>query len=370
MSHAIARISALIILVGFTAIARADGPATLPPGTVRMIRTTIKDDTGTGLDAYTLLVPADWKALGKITWDTDRTVAPVNVLVHASDADNSEGYSSLPAILCVWSPTMQQYSAQMGGKSQGCPIVKPPSGPIDAIKKFIIPVYMKQIAANYKEISSEELPKVAAAYAPTYNKPGQPAGTIRAAKMRVQYQSDGISKEGEIVCVFLYNKGQGGVVWGLDHITLVYAPQGSLDKEIGKLDLIAGSLQETQKFTRAVDQVTQMLIQKFYTDETAIMQRAAAEAQAQQQMSQEQMADWQSNENARFNAVENYDAGAIRGVVNCYDPNSGNIVQVPDDFTHAWSDSSGEVIYTDDENFNPSHYENGNWTELQPVKQP
>jgi len=43
---------------------------------------------------------------------------------------------------------------------------------------------------------------------------------------------------------------------------------------------------------------------------------------------------------------------------------------VPDDFTHAWSDSSGEVIYTDDENFNPSHYENGNWTELQPVKQP
>jgi hypothetical protein len=97
------------------------------------------------------------------------------------------------------------------------------------------------------------------------------------------------------------------------------------------------------------------------------MQRAAAAAQAQQKMSDEQMSHWEANENARFNAVENYDDGAIRGVVNYFDPHSNDTVQIPDDATHVWSDG-GQIIYTDNENFKPSQYENGDWQELQPVQ--
>ena len=70
----------------------------------------------------------------------------------------------------------------MGGKVQGCLIVRPTDGPIASIQKTIIPVYLKEIKDQYQVVSSEELPKLSAQLAPIYNHPGQPEGTITPAK--------------------------------------------------------------------------------------------------------------------------------------------------------------------------------------------
>ena len=49
------------------------------------------------------------------------------------------------------------------------------------------------------------------------------------------------------------------------------------------------------------------------------------------------------------------------------DPHTGNVVQVPDEATHApGSSSSGEIIYSDNENFKPGEYKNADWEELTP----
>jgi hypothetical protein len=348
-----------------TATVRAD----LPAGTLVFHRVVIHDEQGTGLDAYTLNVPDGWRCQNRVIWNLQRTVAPTDLFVQVVNPAGSEEFTYFPSGVFVWSRAYQQYSAQMGGRVQGCPIRQPVNGPLFAIRNVIIPAYLKDIDGRYSVVSSQELPKMAAAYAPTYNKPGQPQGVVRAGTMRIEYQQGERTMQQDIYCVYVIVSGPAGYVWALDHIVSFKAQKGALDQSGKKFSLMAASLLPTPKFMDAVDRVTNMLVQRFYQNQQALMQRVAIEEKAQQQISNQIMSGWEARSNAQTAAIDNYDAGAIRGVNREVDPHTGDTVEVPDEATHAWSSSSGEIIYTDNENFKPSDYKNADWEELTP-KQP
>ncbi|HXB01281.1 MAG TPA: hypothetical protein VNV15_00515 [Opitutaceae bacterium] len=339
--------------------------ADLPAGTLVFHRVVIHDEQGTGLDAYTLNIPAGWQCQNRVIWDLQRTVAPTDLYVQVVNPAGSEEFTYFPSGVFVWSRAYQQYSAQMGGRVQGCPIRQPANGPLAAIKYVIIPAYLKGLG-NYSVVSSKELPQMAAAYAPTYNKPGQPQGEVRAGTMRIEYQQGDRTMQQDIYCVFVIVSGPAGYVWALDHIVSFKAQKGALDQSGKKFSLMAASLLPTPKFMDAIDRVTNMLIQQFYQNQQALMQRVAIEEKAQQQISDQIMSGWEARSAAQTTAIDNYDAGAIRGVNNEVDPHTGDTVQVPDEATHAWSSSSGEIIYSDNENFKPGDYKNADWEELTP----
>jgi hypothetical protein len=257
----------------------------------------------------------------------------------------------------------QQFAAQQGGQVQGCPILRPANGPVAAIRSIVIPYYLKQLGGQYAVLSSQELPAMAAAFAPTYATEGQAPAQVRAGVVRIEYNQNGRAMDQDIYSVYLLIQGPGGYVWGLDHITAFKAEKGALDQATKTFALMAGSLQPTPKFMDAIGRVTSSLVQQFYQTQEATMQRVAAEVQAEQQVSQQIMSGWQARQKAETDAIANYDAGAIRGVTNEKDA-YGNIVQVPDEAAHAWTDASGEVVYTESESFNPSQYKNVDWQQL------
>jgi hypothetical protein len=300
-----------------------------------------------------------------VIWNLQRTAAPTDLYVQVVNPEGSEEFTYFPAGLFVWSQAYQQYSAQLGGRVQGCLIRQPVNGPLMAIRNVIIPAYLKGLG-NYSVVSSQELPKMAAAYAPTYNKPGQPQGVVRAGTMRIEYQQGDRTMQQDIYCVFVIVRGPAGYVWALDHIVSFKAQKGGLDQSGKKFSLMAASLLPTPKFLDAVDRVTNMLIQQFYQNQQALMQRVAIEEKAQQQISDQIMSGWEARSAAQTEAIDNYDAGAIRGVTREVDPHTGDTVEVPDEATHAWSSSSGEIIYSDSENFKPGDYKNADWEELTP----
>lgn len=350
------------------AVVRADLPAKLPAGALLFQRSVIHDTQGTGLDAYTINIPSGWHQENRIIWNLKRTAAPSDLYVHVVNPRGSEEFTYFPSCLFVWSPMYQQYYAQLGGQVQGCPIVRPVNGPQAAIQNVVVPFYLKELVGRYQVISSQDLPQMAAAYAPTYNKPGQPQGVVQAGEVRIEYDDGSRTEQQDIYCVFVLVRGPAGYVWGLDHIVAFKAEKGALDASGKKFALMAASLLPTPKFVDAVDKVTNLLVQQFYQNQAALMERVAIQEKAQRQISDEIMSGWEAREKARDAAIENYDAGAIRGVVDERDPHTGDVVQVPDDATHAWSNASGEIIYTDSESFNPSKIGNGDWQELTPVR--
>jgi hypothetical protein len=296
-----------------------------------------------------------------VNWNLQRTVAPCDLYVRIASPDNAALFVQLPSLVFVWSEMNARYAAQTGGQVQGCPIVRPVDGPAAAIENVIIPLALKGI--RYRVVSQQELPRMAAAFAPTYQQPGQPSGTVRAGVMRIEYEQGGRAMEQEIYCVFLLNQGMGGYVWGLDHIVAFKAEKGHLDREAKRFTMMASSLLPTPRFMDALTKVTAALIQQFYQSQQALMARVAAEVQAQHEISAQSIASWKARSDANFKAIDNWANGAIRGVTPTKDA-SGATVNVPNAATHAWSNASGEVIYSTNESFRPSQYKNVDWQRL------
>jgi hypothetical protein len=345
--------------------------AAAPPGrparSLEFERVVIKDTDITGIDAYTMLLPKDWKYTGQILWNTGRPAAPWDLLVHATNADETLAFSSAPSLMMVWSSSYEKNSKQMGGSVLGCPIVKPADGPISAIKTVIIPTYLKAIAGNYQVVSSEDLSKAARAYAPTYNKSGQPHETVKAGKVRIEYVVNGKSMEQEIFCVYLSSKSQGRIVWGLDHIMSYRAEKGALDAAMPTFAFMSVSLQPTPKFFDAGQQITDKLLAGFYQKPEAqrvqMMKQIAQQEQAEPKVSQVTMSDWEAHQKSADAAFEHYVSGAVRGVKAYVDPDDSNvIIQVDKSFSRAFVNNN-HVIVTDGQNFTPP----SGYTEMAPL---
>jgi hypothetical protein len=58
---------------------------------------------------------------------------------------------------------------------------------------------------------------------------------------------------------------------------------------------------------------------------------------------------------------------ALRGVQNYRNPATGEMVQLDNQYGHAWASGNGEYVLSDSPGFNPNSVLHGNWTELQPA---
>ena len=57
----------------------------------------------------------------------------------------------------------------------------------------------------------------------------------------------------------------------------------------------------------------------------------------------------------------------LRDVETYRNPDTGERVELSNQYGHAWTNGSGEYILSDSPNFNPDQHLNGSWTQMQQV---
>ena len=122
--------------------------------------------------------------------------------------------------------------------------------------------------------------------------------------------------------------------------------------------MMAMSLQQTPAFADAVDRLTHQLIQGFYVDQQVLMQKVAAEEQAQQAKhshpAPDVMTAWENRQKQQDAIFENYDSKAVRGVQDRTNPFTNSVEQTPDNYSHVWVNSLGDHLYSNSASFNPN----------------
>jgi hypothetical protein len=353
--------------IGSAPAPAAPRPVDLPAGTLLFHRNVVRDTDGTGLEAYTIDLPAGWQGESQVLWDLDRKVAPSDLLVRVVNPRGGQEFMYLPSVICVWSPKYQAMAAQLKGKIQGCRILEPVDGPLVAIQKLVIPDNFKDLDGKYTVTSSQELPDLAAAYAPTYNRPGRPQRVVRAGKVRIEFDEGGRTMQQDVYCVFILARTSGGVIWELDHTVSFKEEKGIPDQTDRQFALLAVSLQPTAKFLDAQEKMTELLLQGASRDPRVLMRAVAAAETAQPALPPPILDEWQTRQGAEAEAVKDYEAGGIRGVRDERDPHSGDVLPVPGDIAHVWSNSGGDIVYTDSATFQPTELMPADWQELTPV---
>jgi hypothetical protein len=339
----------------------ASAPGAQPPatsGTIKMTKFVIKDTQGTGIDAYTMLIPAGWNAVGKVFWDTQRVAAPSDFYVAVRNPQGVEQFNHFPALMFTYDDLDARYVG-IGKKKLGCIIAPPPKNDIVAIEKWVIPTYAPKLKGRYKIVAAQQLPSLAQAAAPIYLPPGTP-GSVHAAKVRIAYNDSGKQLQIDFIAIYLLSQGGPTTVWGLDQITAFKAEAGQLDAVSTPMTLMAMSLKPTLKFADEQDKVSKALMQEQYADQAAIMQRVAIQEQAGQQINQMIMQGYQQREQIQDQVAESFDSKVIRQVQDRTNPFTGEVEQEPD-YSQVWVDGLGNHIYSNDANYNPNGVEAGTW---------
>ena len=323
-----------------------------------------RDEAGTGLELFTMLVPVGWTFRGGCRWLLDNPGMPAVVSFQVANPQGAEAFEVLPNLNFTWGGGGL---APRGGRYFGAE-VHPPVSIRDALRKFVIPRYRSAFSdlRILREEAQPDLPRLAKSDAAV-----SPIGRAEGGRVRVGYSWQGWQYEEEIYGVVeVFRTLIAGMfgsselfVWFIDYLFSFRAAAGKLDSMADLFSVMIGSFQLNPEWYAAFKTVAQVMAQQQIQRIHHIGQVGEMIAKAGSQMREQNLNDWYARQ-ATYDRLATDRSRQIRDVDAFFDPNREEVVELPAGYGHAWANNLGEYILTEEANFNPNERSNQNWVEM------
>jgi hypothetical protein len=335
--------------------------------TVRLKTYSLVDQQGTGGEAASILVPSDWRTEGTVNWVLDVPVMPATVNLRTSNPSGSEVFEGFPSLPFFWTDNQLTLAiSPVGSRYFGCE-VHPLVEPGEALRTIVLP-RLRQTVTNLKITQEQDLTLPA----PPPQQPGALRTSSKAAKVRFEYQSGGLSMEEETYCSVdaLYIPVQGisgtttSIFWSVANISSFKAEKGKLDASAKLFQTVIHSARVNPDWFNKYNQVVLFLIQNQIQRIESMGRLSQMLSQTSSQISDEMMQAYDERQ-AVTDKIANDFSQYMRGVDSYYDPIEQKNVELPSGYDNAWTNSLGEYILADNSSYNPNVGSNLNW---QPMK--
>lgn len=346
----------------------ADDNAADPKQPMRFRTEMCIDKSGTGGEAFRMLVPAGWKFASGITWVLDNPGMPATAWLRASHPSAPEALEIFPNQSFFWTDNgMHQQMFPPGAKYFGAE-VRTPVGPVQALKSIVLRRF-RQSVGPVKIIAEEHLPDLAAALGVSRNQPGMSAD---GGKIRVRYGGQGAVIEEEIYTLVESFKipiqsmfGQfTNNFWTLSYIFSVKAPQGRLDSLGALFQTMGSSIRVNPAWMNTYTQVVDFLIRNQMQKIRSAGELSRIISQTHREISDDMMRSWEERQGVYDRLSERFSQN-IRGVDEYYDPVSERPVELPAGYRNAWVNGLGEYVIAEQEDYNPNIGSNQNWQRME-----
>ena len=353
-------------------------------GYYRLKMAKIVDSQGFGepVEVARLLIPADWRDEGGVSWDSQQIRCPANIIKIRFKAAAPDGLSGLEwAPGYVWQatsdPMMQQILRQSAAAGTGCDV-----GPVIGAVAWLRQTAAPRLRPGARLLSAEPLPAVTQAktalLAQTYG-PMVSAGYIRgfqadAGSVRLQYQQGGQPVEEwmstTIISVATPTANTAALMQGqvnMSAVAYTVMSEGvlSVRAPLGKFDnkLVATIVASTRPNPQYQAAVSQFLSNMSNIASRGAMDRARIWREAGQQISATIRQTYQHQQAVQDRAAQQF-SQAIRGVETYVHPSTGTRVELTGGYENAWINNRGEYLLSDSPGFNPAIALQENWTQL------
>lgn len=383
-----AMIAAVVLRTpGSSAAAVNSAPAAAGGGTIyrmKLVRIVDQRSFGQPMTALTLLIPSDWQFQGQVVYGegTGCHANLVRLAFRAASPDGRLGVDLIPGNTWQWSddpPTVNMMrrlnlqAAQIGRR--GCDIM-PTMGAVAYLQQVVLPA----VRRGARVIGSEPMPDAARQLQAEAQQRQQVAAQsgmremVRTdvSRVRIGYALSGQSQEewftAMITSVAVSGpNGHGGQTLyysnSADHVFAMHAPQGELDANDRLFQLILSTVRiDPQWESRVLMVVAQMMAK----DASSAAARSAIIAQAGQEQASILHQGFENGVNSREHSMEGWDQ-YMRGVETYRNPNTGDTVELSNQFGQAWAGPDNQYILSDSPNFDPNSLHQGNYTHLQPA---
>jgi hypothetical protein len=324
------------------------------------------DTQGTGLEAYSFLMPSDWKFEGGITWNPEQVAMPASNSFRVFNPAGVEEFEGFPNQCYFWSNSPGLLSLNPpGSKYFGSFVVRP----VDA--NTALQEIIKRTRGNLAElkiISKEDLPELVNALGMNNQSQGPVSTEATGSKIRFSYVRNNLPMEEEIYGLveqvkFRIQSGFGtqqNIWWYIAYVFSFKAKAGELEAHTRVFQTMTSSFRVNRQWQAKYDNVIEYLAQQQIRRTHTIGEFSRLLSSMSDQMREDQLKQYEQRSNV-YDKVARQHSDNMLGIERYYDPFEGHEVQLPSGYNHAWCNNLGEYIMTDNPNFNPNVGSNLTW---------
>jgi hypothetical protein len=346
----------------------AVAPATGVPASQTFV-TFVYQDPQAGMEAFRLLIPKGWNADGAIQWSANPAL-PAQSHFRFFNPKGSEEFNLFPTQSYFWTNNRMFLTTNPPGTVRFGTWVAEPVDLQTAFRQLVLRNYRNRIA-DLHIVSEAPVPELAELAK------GEPTPGVKAAaeggKMRVEYSDHGNAMEEEFYSVVsefvtpmpgsMMSGGYYINYWFIDYIFSFKAAKGELQQNSKTFQTMLFSLKVNPRWLAKVIHVKERLAQMYINGIRTVGHIGNVIAQTGSEIREQDQRFWEQRQQANERVVDNF-CDHIRGVQRYNDPFSGNEVELPSGYGHAWANNLGEYIVTDNPNLNPNVGSNLHWEPL------
>jgi hypothetical protein len=324
------------------------------------------DTQGTGIEAFSLLIPTGWQADAGITWVLDNPGMPATSFLKVVNSIGKEEFNVYPNQSFFWSddPLTQQLKP-IGSKYFGMEVL-PNVSAEEALTEIVIP-RLRPDLVDYQVIGSGLLENSSSSQTLDQGV----TTTSEGAKIRLEYNQNGTAMEEEIYClveainipVQSFSGTKMQIDWYIDHIASFKAEKGQLDANTKLFQTMAYTLKLNPLWFSKYNQVINYLVQAQIQQIQSAGQLSRIIAQTNDEISSDMMDSYYQRQAVDDRIAEDF-SQYMRGVDSYYDPVGQESVELPSGYQNAWANDLGEYILADSASFDPNVGSNLKWKKL------
>lgn len=328
------------------------------------------DQQGTGSEAFSFLMPADWKFSGGLIWLTDNPGMPATAAFTVSNPKGSEVFEVFPNQPFFWSTDQGSLILHPVGSKYFGNEVHPILNANQAMREIVLPRFRRG-SGNIQIIKEEPVPELAKVVSAAAQKQPGLSMNFDAAKVRIEYNLAGKIMEEEIYAVveaytypiqswgsYVYNTN-----WTVSYIFSYKAEKGKLDAAAKIFETITYSFQVNKYWYNKYVQLVEFLIRNQIQRINNIGEFSRKLAQMSNEIREDNLKSWYDRQAVNDRIAKDF-SQYVRGVDEYYDPIEERPVELPSGYENAWTNANGEYIISDNPNYNPNIGSNLNWERM------
>lgn len=318
------------------------------------------DENGTGKEAFSLLIPSDWSANGKVQWNLNNPAAPATASLVAQDQKNNAQFEVFPSEFLFHS-TYPTLGFPVGSRYMGQLVISRVPNLEEAMTSFLVKNYRP---SDFKVTSFKTLS------GPTQSQGNGVFSVVETGRLDLEYSIDGESFD-EVIFASMSKSGIQGSTFLNIQIADSFGlrvPKGMLEKYQKNFDMMMVSLNTNIEWFNQFYQVHKLLVNQTQQSIQAAGQLSQIISQTNNEIN-EMISDsyWKASK-AKDDMASQF-SDYIRGVDTFVDASqNGAEVKLPTGYARAFSNGANEYVVTNDAMFDPAGLPAG-WTELKAKSQ-
>lgn len=322
-------------------------------------------DKAVGTEAFRMLIPTDWKAEGGIFWRHELSNL-ATVAMRLSKPHSPEALEMFPITPHVWTEGGIQFFPP-GSNYLGNVVLPVIGDPATYVQQVVLPQVRRNV--SFRVVGRKSLPDVAKAVAATVQEQGVHK-TVKAERVRLEYQEAGRAVEEDVYCVLVYAQTPmlpGTTFWTADRLFAFKAEKGKLDGMSGLLHTMASSVKINPVWFAKYQQVVALWQQGKMQSIRSAGELSRYIARTSDQISAMNRQAYEARQAANDRINRNF-SEYIRGVQTYQNPLESRPVELPTGYREAWVSGNGEYILSNDPSFNPNVGSTQSWQRMKPVR--